>query len=558
MQGRTSKTGHSTSRKPAFTPKYISPNQLTLDGFETPFDQKLNKNNRWVKLADCIPWDRIVNIYDHLFTATTGRPPISGRVVLGALIIKHHSDLTDRETIAQISENMFMQYFLGYSSFTNDEPFSHTLFVEIRERLTEERMQQINDIIAIAAIESGIFLDSDESSKENKEYPPSNQTEDKAPTEDTHQLHENINESIIETEDDHEKESVDLIEEKSLPNKGQLLMDATAAPQNIAYPNDIKVINSAVVKSQQLIDKLYDHRFHVGVKPRTYRKDARKHYLSLAQKKRKTQEEIYDGIVRQLRYLKRNLEHISKLLQAYIVAEKKVPFKEKDAEYYQTIQLVYTQQEQMHRTNTRSIEDRIVNIHQPYVRPIVRGKEKAKVEFGSKIQLALVAGFTFVDYLSWDAYNEGGYLKLSVENYKKRFGFYPAEVLADKIYCTRENRNYLKGKGIKLRGKPLGRPSAKAVANHISPGERNPIEGKFGQAKTAYGMDRIRAKLKTTSQSWIMSIILVLNLVKLARLALLCLLNKYKIRINVALNNINYTFKGWVYFQKNHLNSSGF
>ncbi|TKT84727.1 transposase, partial [Dyadobacter frigoris] len=57
---------------------------------------------------------------------------------------------------------------------------------------------------------------------------------------------------------------------------------------------------------------------------------------------------------------------------------------------------------------------------------------------------------------------------------------------------------------------------------HVSPGERNPIEGKFGQAKTAYGLNRIKARLQATSQSWIASIILVLNLVKLAGEALLC------------------------------------
>jgi hypothetical protein len=107
-----------------------------------------------------------------------------------------------------------------------------------------------------------------------------------------------------------------------------------------------------------------------------------------------------------------------------------------------------------------------------------------------------------------------------IEKYRKRFGCYPREVLADKIYCTRENRKILKNKGIKLKAKPLGRPSA--VSIHVSPGERNPIEGKFGQAKTGYGLNRIRARLQITSESWIASIFLVLNLVKLAGVALLC------------------------------------
>ena len=73
----------------------------------------------------------------------------------------------------------------------------------------------------------------------------------------------------------------------------------------------------------------------------------------------------------------------------------------------------------------------------------------------------------------------------------------------------------MKERKIKLLSKPLGRPSA--VREHVSPGERNPIEGKFGQAKTTYGMDRIKARLKDTSQTWIAMILMVTNLVKLTR-----------------------------------------
>ena len=94
-----------------------------------------------------------------------------------------------------------------------------------------------------------------------------------------------------------------------------------------------------------------------------------------------------------------------------------------------------------------------------------------------------------------------------------------------KIYCNRENRAELKQLGIKLRAKPLGRPSL-AVAVHLRPGERNPIEGKFGQAKTAYGLNRIKARLSQTSESWIASIIMVLNLISLIGRAPVSLLNR--------------------------------
>jgi len=166
-----------------------------------------------------------------------------------------------------------------------------------------------------------------------------------------------------------------------------------------------------------------------------------------------------------------------------------------------------------------------VSIHQPHVRPIVRGKAKAKVEFGAKIHVSLVDGYAFLDELSWDAFNEGSHLMGYVEQYRQRFGYYPQEVLADQIYCSRDNRRQLKEKGIGLLAKPLGRPSA-VKKQHVRPGERNPIEGKFGQGKTAYGLDNIKARLKDTSESWIACIFLVLNLVKLAGMASLCLLLK--------------------------------
>lgn len=181
---------------------------------------------------------------------------------------------------------------------------------------------------------------------------------------------------------------------------------------------------------------------------------------------------------------------------------------------------LYEQQLEMYAENKHSIPDRIVSLHQPHVRPIVRGKLKAKVEFGAKIHLSLVDGYAFLDTISWDAFNEGSMMMEYIEGYKSRFGWHPQEVLADAIYYTRENRKQLKLLGIKLIAKPLGRP--KAVEHRLSPGERNPIEGKFGQAKNAYGLNRIKARLSDTSQSWIASIILVLNLVKLAGQVPLC------------------------------------
>lgn len=523
MQGKA--TRH--VKKPAATPRYISPNQLTLVGFETPFEQKLTTENRWVKMAQAIPWDKIVIHYDKIFQSIEGRPPISGRVILGALMIKHIENLSDRATIQHIRENMFMQYFLGYTSFTNEEPFSDTLFVEIRKRLSLELLSKINDVIALHCLQ--------ENTKESPPTPPSNNSEREDNI--TSTINKTIEEEPLQNNTDtstiHQTNAVKTVSNNN--NKGRLITDATVAPQNITYPTDLKLLNAARKKSEDLIDILYNNLLHGDTKPRTYRELARKYFLNTAKKKGKTKKEIYKANGRQLRFLRRNLAHIEMLLEAYDI----FPLKPKDQKYLMVLHTIYDQQEQMHRTRSKRIDDRIVNIHQPYVRPIVRGKEKAKVEFGSKLQVSIVKGFTFIDYLSWDAFNEGKYLKTSVENYKNRFGYYPKEVLADQIYCTQENRKWLKGLSIKLLAKPLGRPSSKAVAVHLSPGERNPIEGKFGQAKIAYGLDNIKAKLKETSQSWIAAIALVLNLVAMTRQALVSLLYQFYKQLKLTFLKLN-------------------
>lgn len=503
MQGKQRKA----VRKRASTPVYVSPNQLTICGFETPFEQALSSTNRWVKLSALLPWDKIVLPYDNQFKSQEGRPPISGRVVIGAVIIKHMLNLSDRETVQQIQENVFMQYFLGYSSFTNEAPFSPTLFVSIRERLSLTVINAINDIVIAHRF--------GEPADEVGDIPEESKETDDDANNDTTQLKE-----------DHslpEEAKPPPQEKPALPNAGKLLVDATVAPQNITYPTDLKLLHAARQKSEAIIDKLYNKDLHGTVKVRTYRQLAQKDFLNTAKKKSKSSKEIYQANGSQLRYLKRNLQHITVLLEGWDASGLPLPLTAKDLDYLQTIRMVYEQQFTMHSTRTHTIANRIVNIHQPHVRPIVRGKDGKKVEFGSKLQASLVNGFTVIEKLSWDNFNEGQCLMDTVEAYKTRFGFYPAEVLADKIYCNRENRRRLKELNILLRAKPLGRPSKEALSNPVSPGERNPIEGKFGQAKVGYGLECIKAKLKATSESWIATITLVLNLVNLTRLGLVSL-----------------------------------
>ena len=509
---------------------YVSPNQLSLVGFESPFTQHLNPSNRWVVLSKQIPWDTIASVYrKQLNNEITGAGGINPRVAIGALFIKHICDLSDRETILQIQENIYMQYFIGFSSYSDEPVFDSSLFVDLRKRIGPGQLNEINERIM------GII-----DANKDSDVDTHNEPEDIQPKPEN-QSAQNITPGDIiekgEQDASMNKATITTTDVVPLSNKGELLVDATACPQDIKFPTDLNLLNDAREKSEELIDVLYAKvsQWDEEDKPRTYRQIARKEYLKVAQKKHKTRKQIRKAIRKQLAYLNRNLKIIHRLLTHF----KQIPYNKKDYKYLLVIQILYDQQKMMYDSKTHTVEHRIISIHQPHVRPIVRGKTNAYVEFGAKIQVSIMNGITFLEELSWEAFNEGTRLMSTIENYKRRFGCYPGKVMADKIYCNRENRAKLKQLGIELRAKPLGRPKL-AVDNHVRPGERNPIEGKFGQAKTSYGMGRIKARLQQTSESWIASIVLVLNLINLigrASLCLICVFIKYisMIKLQVAL-----------------------
>jgi len=270
-----------------------------------------------------------------------------------------------------------------------------------------------------------------------------------------------------------------------------------------------------------------------GKKVRTYRQRARKDYLAISKRKKAGSKLVRKGIRKQLQYVKRNLGYISGMLDRLMPNDvcTVFPLKHRLQRQYWIIQVLYEQQQGMYNSHTRRCDNRIISISQPHVRPIVRGKAGSAVEFGSKISVSMMGKLAFVDHLSWDAFNESTDLKTHVERYKERFGIYPESVHADGVYGTRDNRTWLKDKGINFAGKPLGRPRKQTPENatelkqirkqrRLDERIRIPIEGKFGQGKNGYRLNQIRARLASTSQTWVRCIFLVMNLVALAKFLL--------------------------------------
>ena len=223
--------------------KYTPSNQLTLEGFSHPFERDLSPENRWVKLAELIPWDPLASVYAKSLSTTSGRESIDVRMVIGALIVKHKLGLDDRGTVAMISENIYLQYFCGLRSFQIEEPFHPTVFVDIRKRMGADQFDLWNELI----IEKADAL-----------KPKRKQTIDK--------------------------------------DKGTLKIDASVANQKIVFPTDANLLNTAREESERIIDLLYKQTGS-KTKPRDYRRVARKEYVSFSKKRRKTKKVFVNSLV---------------------------------------------------------------------------------------------------------------------------------------------------------------------------------------------------------------------------------------------------------------------
>jgi transposase, IS5 family len=454
--------------------------QIPLEEFQMAFGGRLSKGNRWVKLADLIPWEEVEKRYAQQFTSSVGNPAYPVRVAFGALLIKEKLKISDEETVEQIRENPYLQYFIGYKAYSDKPPFASSTMVYFRLRLSVNILKEINAlIIERAEQEKSKAGEKSRTHGKDGEQP-------KGPPE----------------------------------NSGTLLMDATCIPEDIRYPHDVTLLDEARRKTEMIIDTLFAKSGHTGSKPRTYRKKARKEFLRFIKNKKRNTRDFRKALKQQLQYVSRNLRTIEKMAGDTGLSI----LSRKQYRDLLVISEVARQQREMLDANTRSIPGKLMSIWKPHVRSIARGKAKAMYEYGPKISLSLVDGYARVDRLSWENYNEVEDLKRIVKEYHERYGYYPEVVCADKIYRSRGSLEFCKEHGIRLSGPRLGRPRVDpAKKRELERIERNderariPIEGKIGEGKRCYTLDRLYTKLKETSETAIMMSFIVMNLARFAR-----------------------------------------
>lgn len=485
--------------------RYNSESQLSIEEFKTPFQARLLANNRWVKLSKIVPWDKFASAYMSMMNIDFGRPGLSPRIVLGALIIKHLEKLDDRGVILAIQENIYMQYFVGLKEFNPNPIFDPSLFVELRKRVGADVFDALN-VDLIKAV----------SEKEDKK---------------------------------HQKKHKDKQDNTPPSNKGKMQADATVADQYITYPTDNGILNQSRKQCEKLIDKLHEKNGKEGTKPRTYRRKMDQFYLDYSKKKKKSKAAHRKMTRKLLECVNRDIQHVNSLLNIFEAKKRSFPLKHSELRMLWIINTAREQQKYMYDNNTHSCPDRIVSIFQPHVRPIPRGKIKSQIEFGSKLGISLDQGFARINTLSWNAYHEAGDLIKQVEAYKTLHGFFPELVQIDKLYATRENRKWLKKRDIRITATPLGRKKEKVTESYYQKRkrkkeatERNHIEGKFGQGKNGYNLNQIRARLRNTSESWVACIFFIMNLIQYERLNIFGFILKI---VNKGIKGINIQIEYW-------------
>lgn len=391
------------------------------------------------------------------------------RLALGALIMQKQYGYPDQELVEQLTENPYYQFFIGLPGYQQEPPFVSSLLVEFRKRFTADILGDINEMII--------------------EY---NHPDDHAPTGDSG-----------------DSGSASTGGDAGRDNKGTLMLDATCAPQYIAFPQDINLLNEVKENLESIIDAIcYEHD---KPKPRTYRQNARKDYLAYAKRKKRPVKVIRKAIRKQLKYIRRDLGYIDRYLK------EGAELSTKQQEWLAVIRKVYGQQNYMYDNDAHSVPERIVSISQPYIRPIIRGKAKTPTVFGAKLVLSIDDnGMARLEKQSFDAYNESDVLIGAIERYYKRTDHYPEIVFVDKIYRSRRNLGYCREHGILLSGQALGRPKKNPSTDrnfvYTDAIDRIEVERKSSLAKRCYGLGLIRTKLDTTTRSSICLSIMAMNI----------------------------------------------
>lgn len=396
--------------------------QLSFKSFDCGLGISLSSDNKWVKLASLISWQKLDDAYQSVFNKNAGRAAKPFRELYGADLIKQRTHLSDAKLVEAIRDTPVFQYFTGRTHYEAKIPFNASTLIYFRRRASK-----ISDLIR----------------------------------------------NIIT---DEVREKLKAI----VSGAHVLITDATAVPIKIQFPQDAFLLNKAQLSLEDMVLNM-EQRLHVAI-PRTYKRLAKATWTEYSRHPGRKAKARRKQIKAQLQYVD---ELLAQGRQAHLT--------EWQMNRLAVVRKVYDQQKYIYDNKAHSVQDRIVSLSQPYIHPIVRGKAKARVEFGAKIDCSILDGVIDVERFDFDSFNESADLSATLDHCWDTLGQYPDEVLADTLYRIRANIALCKEPGIKLSGPKLGRGPKHVDAKqrkHDADAEdrRGAIERKFAFLKGSLGL----------------------------------------------------------------------
>lgn len=294
-----------------------------------------------------------------------------------------------------------------------------------------------------------------------------------------------------------------------------LLMDATCYESYIRYPTDVKLLWESC---QWVFEKqLFRWCRFLGIKrPRSKYNEQKRKQLSYARRRKKSHKLDRKRKKALLYLLEKGLGQLQEVLNAAGIPL----LNQKERSYLKTIRKVLVQQQWMEENPGKSVKDRIVSLPKPYVRPILRGKENKRVEFGMKVHMLQTDGICFIDTMDFKAFNECKRLKISTLKHKQLFGrLY--QIGADRIYATNENRRFITSKKLfscfPKKGPKTETKEERKLRNLISTQRATVMEGSFGDHKQHYGAGTVKAKGEKREKLWVLFATMTANAIKISK-----------------------------------------
>lgn len=302
---------------------------------------------------------------------------------------------------------------------------------------------------------------------------------------------------------------------RDMDNAHVLLMDATCYESYVRFPTDVKLLWESC---QWIYEKqLFRWCKLLGVKrPRSKYLDQKRKQRDYDRRRKKIHKLGMRRKKALLYLLEKGLIQLQEILDGY----PQISLTIHERSYLRTIKKVFEQQSFLLTHPPKELKDRIVSLSKPYVRPIVRGKEIKRVEFGMKAHVLQVNGICIIDKMDFNAFNESTRLKISTLKHRSFFGDLH-QLGADKIYATNANRRYLTEKKIftcfPKKGVNTDTQAERQLRSLIANQRATVMEGSFGTHKESYGLDKVKAKGEKREMLWVFFGVMTANAVKISR-----------------------------------------